>query len=99
MPEGTGTPEAERRLGEGHQEEGGLAEGARLLDVRGLACPLPILRTRRLLDAMAAGEEVTVLTTDPASEIDFRHFCNTTENALVAFARGEAHFTFRIRRG
>ncbi len=71
----------------------------RTLDVRGLACPLPILRTRRLLDGMAAGEEVVVLTTDPASEIDFKHFCNTTENQLLAFERGEAQFTFRIRRG
>jgi tRNA 2-thiouridine synthesizing protein A len=72
---------------------------ARILDARGLACPLPILRTRRLLDGLAAGEEVVVLTTDPASEIDFRHFCNTTDNALLAFERGPEHFTFRIRRG
>lgn len=71
----------------------------RNLDVRGLACPLPILRTRRLLDRMAPGEEVVVLTTDPASEIDFRHFCNTTENELLSLVRGQDHFTFHIRKG
>lgn len=71
----------------------------RELDVRGLACPLPILRTRRLLDTMAPGEEVVVLTTDPASEIDFRHFCDTTEHELLALTRGEGEFAFHIRRG
>ncbi|HSK41420.1 MAG TPA: sulfurtransferase TusA family protein [Arenibaculum sp.] len=71
----------------------------RELDVRGLSCPLPILRTRRMLDAMTPGEELVVLTTDPASEIDFRHFCNTTDNELLSFTPGEAHFTFHIRRG
>jgi tRNA 2-thiouridine synthesizing protein A len=71
----------------------------RNLDVRGLACPLPILRTRRLLDRMAPGEEIVVLTTDPASEIDFRHFCNTTENELLSLERGPEHFTFHIRKG
>jgi len=69
------------------------------LDLRGLACPLPILRTRRRLDALAPGDVVEVLTTDPASEIDFRHFCNTTEHELLGFERGPEHFTFTIRRG
>ncbi|WP_207480894.1 sulfurtransferase TusA family protein [Arenibaculum pallidiluteum] len=72
---------------------------AEILDARGLACPLPILRTRRRLDALAPGAELVVLTTDPASEIDFRHFCNTTEHELLAFERGPEHFTFTIRRG
>ena len=69
------------------------------LDLRGLACPLPILRTRRRLDALPPGAVVAVLTTDPASEIDFRHFCNTTEHALLAFERAAGHFVFTIRRG
>jgi tRNA 2-thiouridine synthesizing protein A len=72
---------------------------ARELDVRGLSCPLPILRTRRMLDHMTAGEELVVLVTDPASVIDFRHFCNTTEHALVEYASADGVFTYRIRRG
>lgn len=70
----------------------------RELDVRGLFCPLPILRTRALLDTMADGEEVVVYVTDPASAIDFRHFCNTTSNELVSHeTRGDV-FVYRIRR-
>lgn len=72
---------------------------ARELDVRGLHCPLPILRTRRQLDHMAAGEELIVLVTDPASVIDFRHFCNTTAHELVEQSNQGGVFTYRIRRG
>ena len=69
------------------------------LDVRGLHCPLPILRTRRQLDHMAAGEELIVLVTDPASVIDFKHFCNTTPHELIEHTQAEGVFTYRIRRG
>ncbi|MGQ9368933.1 sulfurtransferase TusA family protein [Azospirillum sp. ST 5-10] len=72
---------------------------ARELDVRGLYCPLPILRTRTLLDTMAAGEEVIVYATDPASVIDFKHFCNTTANELVAHETRDEVFVYHIRRG
>lgn len=77
---------------------------ARELDVKGLHCPLPILRTRALLDRMEPGEELVVFATDPASVIDFRHFCNTTDNALLSHETlpDEVHqtvFVYRIRRG
>ena len=72
---------------------------AKELDVKGLHCPLPILRTRALLDRMTPGEEVVVYATDPASVIDFKHFCNTTENELLAHeTRGDV-FVYHIRRG
>ena len=72
---------------------------AKELDVRGLFCPLPILRTRALLDTLEEGEEVVVYVTDPASVIDFRHFCNITNNELVAFdKRDDDVFVYHIRR-
>lgn len=77
---------------------------AKELDVKGLHCPLPILRTRALLNGMSLGEELVVYATDPASVIDFRHFCNTTENELLSHEMlpDEIHqtvFVYRIRRG
>ncbi len=72
---------------------------ARELDVRGLHCPLPILRTRALLDTLAVGDEVVVYVTDPASVIDFRHFCNTTSNQLIAHDKRDEVFIYHIRRG
>ncbi|AWK87232.1 sulfurtransferase TusA family protein [Azospirillum thermophilum] len=78
---------------------------AKELDVKGLHCPLPILRTRKLLDTMAPGEELIVQATDPASVIDFKHFCNTTDNVLLSHeTRSDADggmpvFVYHIRRG
>jgi tRNA 2-thiouridine synthesizing protein A len=70
----------------------------RELDVRGFFCPLPILRTRALVDTMASGEEVIVRTTDPASVIDFKHFCNVTGHQLLAHERQDDIFVFHIRK-
>lgn len=69
------------------------------LDVKGLSCPLPILRTRALLNRLAVGDEVKVYVTDPASVIDFRHFCNITSNELLGCELKDGVYTYHIRRG
>lgn len=71
----------------------------RRLDARGLHCPLPILRTRKTLNGMAPGEELLVEATDPASVIDFKHFCNTTDNALLEHRVEDGVFYYLIQRG
>jgi tRNA 2-thiouridine synthesizing protein A len=43
---------------------------ARTLDVRGLRCPIPLLRARAVLATLAPGEPLTVLATDPEAPID-----------------------------
>lgn len=48
------------------------------LDFRGLRCPLPVLKARKALKAMAAGTQVTVLVTDPSAPQDFQDFCQIT---------------------
>ena len=53
------------------------------LDTKGLACPLPVLKTRRALRNMPSGKILTVEATDPASVIDFTHFCNTTDHEMA----------------
>ena len=68
------------------------------LDTKGLACPLPVLKTRRILRKMAVGGILTVEATDPASVIDFTHFCNTTDNEMVEHTEREGIFTYIIRR-
>ena len=69
------------------------------LDTKGLACPLPVLKTRRILRKMVEGDILTVEATDPASVIDFTHFCNTTNNEMVKQTEAEGIFTYVIRRG
>ena len=69
------------------------------LNTKGLACPLPVLKTRRRLKKMGVGELLTVEATDPASVIDFTHFCNTTENEMIKHTESDGVFTYVIQRG
>lgn len=69
-----------------------------LLDVRGLACPLPVLRAHRALKTLAAGKKLHVLASDRASVADFQAFCRETGHALVAFSEEGETLSFVIRR-
>ena len=71
---------------------------SRILDAKGLNCPLPVLKARRALKQVAVGDCLTVLATDPAAGIDFRHFCNTTGHELVESSEADGVLTFVIRR-
>jgi tRNA 2-thiouridine synthesizing protein A len=72
--------------------------GETLLDVKGLSCPLPVLRANRALRGMRAGEKLRVLATDRAAVADFRSFCRETGHDLLAFAEEAGVFSFTIRR-
>ncbi len=67
------------------------------LDVRGLTCPLPVLKARKVLKRLAPGTTLAVQATDPASVIDFRHFCETTPFELIGWRERAGTFLFRIR--
>ena len=71
----------------------------RELDVKGLRCPLPVIKTRMALNEMAAGDVVTVMATDPASNIDIRHLCNITGHELMDASEEDGVLTFVIRKG
>jgi tRNA 2-thiouridine synthesizing protein A len=70
----------------------------RVLDAKGLKCPLPVIKTRMALNKMAVGEVVTVLATDLASKIDIRHLCNFTSNELMEASEEDGVLTYVIRR-
>ena len=53
-----------------------------ILDVRGLFCPVPIIRTRRRLDALLDGSTLDVLSDDPVTLEDLPAFCRTIIEAL-----------------
>jgi len=69
-----------------------------LLDVKGLSCPLPVLRANRELRGLKAGERLRVLATDRAAIADFQAFCRETGHALLAWSEEEGVFSFLIRR-
>jgi tRNA 2-thiouridine synthesizing protein A len=69
-----------------------------LLDVKGLNCPLPVLRANRSLRSMEPGARLRVLATDRASVADFQAFCRETGHALLAWSEENGVFSFLIRR-
>ena len=71
---------------------------ADVLDATGLRCPIPVLRARKRLKAMAPGARLEVLTDDPASPIDMRHFCATEGHDIVEAHEANAPYRFVIAR-
>ena len=69
-----------------------------VLDAKGLNCPLPILKTRKALKDIAAGETLEVLSTDPGSVADFQAFSRTTGNELVEHDEADGTYRFLIRK-
>ena len=70
----------------------------RELDTRGLNCPLPILKTKKTLGEMQAGEVLRVVSTDPGSMRDFQAFARQTGNDLVEQQTLGADFIHVLRR-
>lgn len=75
-----------------------LSEATERYDLRGLKCPLPVLKTRRKLAGMAAGETLWVETTDPLAVIDIPHFCHEDGHVLEASEAGRDSHRFLIRK-
>ena len=69
-----------------------------VLDVKGMTCPLPVLKANRALRALAPGERLRVLATDRAAVADFQAFCRETGHALLAFSEDAGVFSFLIRK-
>ncbi|MEJ2374631.1 MAG: sulfurtransferase TusA family protein [Pseudolabrys sp.] len=69
-----------------------------LLDVKGLNCPLPILRAKKALKDVPTGGTLQVLATDPGAVKDFEAFCRTTGNELLESKNEDNVFSFVIKR-
>ena len=69
-----------------------------VLDLSGLLCPLPVLKARKRLATMMAGEILVVTATDPMTAIDIPHFCNEQGHVLEAQGKADAALIFRIRK-
>lgn len=54
-----------------------------VLDATGLLCPLPVLKARKRLQPLAAGDELEMRADDPAAIVDVPHFCAEAGHALV----------------
>ena len=69
-----------------------------LLDVKGMSCPLPVLRANRALRSLPPGARLRVLAPDRAAAADSRAFCRAPGHALTGFGEEAGVFSFTIRR-
>lgn len=69
------------------------------LDLRDLACPLPVLAVRKKLQKMTPGSRLYVEATDPMAAIDIPHFCKEAGHRLLARQLGDPPNRFLIERG
>ncbi|MCU0971714.1 MAG: sulfurtransferase TusA family protein [Gammaproteobacteria bacterium] len=68
------------------------------LDASGLNCPLPILRAKKTLAGMGAGQVLHIIATDPGSVKDFEAFSKQTGNALLESREEGGKFHFLIKK-
>ena len=61
----------------------------RKLDVRGAKCPIPIVKAKKEIDQMQAGEQIEVTATDPGSVPDFKGWASTSKTAILKEQRTE----------
>jgi tRNA 2-thiouridine synthesizing protein A len=69
-----------------------------ILDLKGLKCPLPVLKSRKTLTKLGPGGLLQVETTDPLAVIDIAHMCNEDGHELVSSEKFEAAHRFLIRK-
>ena len=73
-------------------------ESNQTLDVKGLKCPLPILKMKKALKDIEVDQILEVFTTDPSSVADFAAFCRTTGHVLLTNKAVDGIFTFYIKK-
>jgi tRNA 2-thiouridine synthesizing protein A len=67
-------------------------------DATGLNCPLPILRSKKVLSSMSSGEVLYVISTDAGSVKDFDAFCKQTSNELLESSEADGKYHYYIRK-
>jgi tRNA 2-thiouridine synthesizing protein A len=68
------------------------------LDLSGLKCPLPVLRTRKALRGMGPGEQIQVICTDPLASIDLPNLLRETGDVLEEQRHDGPRLSFLIRK-
>ncbi|GLK75657.1 transcriptional regulator [Methylopila jiangsuensis] len=75
-----------------------IGESAATLDLRGLRCPLPVLRVRKALAGLAPGERIFARVDDPLAGVDIPHFLRETGHTLVTTETDGGEFLFVIEK-
>lgn len=69
-----------------------------ILDAKGLACPLPLLKMKLALKGLSSGQKLVVWTTDEGSIRDFQSYCAMSEHRLLSVCQTDAQIEFVIQK-
>ena len=68
------------------------------LDTSGLNCPLPIIKAKKEMNTMDAGQTLKIISTDPGAVKDFESFANQTGNELLSTEEKDSKFYFLLKK-
>jgi tRNA 2-thiouridine synthesizing protein A len=71
---------------------------AKSLDLKGLSCPLPIVKTAKAMKELKPGDVIEVLATDPGSVPDFKAWSRTTGNPLLESSQEGGVYRFILKK-
>ncbi|WP_223701395.1 sulfurtransferase TusA family protein [Sutcliffiella deserti] len=71
----------------------------KVLDAKGLACPMPLVKTKKALNDLNPGEILEVITTDKGAKSDLTAWTKATGNELIDTKEEQDVFTFYIKKG
>jgi tRNA 2-thiouridine synthesizing protein A len=69
-----------------------------VIDAKGLSCPLPILKTKKAVEALSKDQVLKVETTDPGSKNDMASWAKRTGNEILSVEERSGTFTFYIKK-
>ena len=75
-----------------------MSEFTKELDTSGLICPLPIIKAKKEINSMEAGQVLHVISTDPGAVMDFESFASQTGNELLSSESKDNKFYFLIKK-
>jgi tRNA 2-thiouridine synthesizing protein A len=70
-----------------------------LVDAKGLACPMPIVKAKKGMDSLQTGQTMELHATDKGALIDFQAWVNKSKNELLETKEENGVFTFLIKKG
>jgi tRNA 2-thiouridine synthesizing protein A len=70
-----------------------------VVDAKGLACPMPIVKAKKAMDTLEQGQMMELQTTDKGSMKDFQAWVNQTKNELIESKEEDGVFTFLVKKG
>jgi len=76
-----------------------MTEPTRTVDASGLACPMPIVRTRQAIDELASGQILEVISTDRGSLTDIPSWAGTLGHVLLDTRHESGRYVYLIKKG